>query len=204
MTAILRTRGGVAIALEVRRWRADPDGVELALVEGLAEPVLDIGCGPGRIVAALGAAGRLAMGVDTSPVAVTEARRRGASVLKRSIFDHLPGEGRWGSAVLLDGNIGIGGTPVVLLRRVRGLLRPGGQAVVEVEPPGTASEALIVRVEKEGAPGGAPAGAGDVGPWFPWARVGADDFAALATDAGLVPAGFTVADDRWFARAAKA
>ena len=200
MTAVLRTRSGTAIPLEVGRWRADPDGVELALVEDLAEPVLDIGCGPGRIVAALSAAGRLAMGVDTSPVAVAEAGRRGAAVLHRSIFDHLPGEGRWGSAVLLDGNIGIGGTPVDLLRRVRGLLRPGGQAVVEVEPPGTASQALTVRVE--GTPGEG------VGPWFAWARVGADDFAALLTDAGLVPAGFTVAQGfargRWFGRAFKA
>ncbi len=200
MTAVLRTRGGVAIPLEVGRWRADPDTVELALVVGLAEPVLDIGCGPGRIVAALGAAGRLAMGVDTSPAAVTEARRRGATVLERSVFDHLPGEGRWGSAVLFDGNIGIGGQPVDLLRRVRGLLRPGGQAVVEVEPPGTGSEALIVRVEEDCVPGGG----GGVGPWFPWAKVGADDFATLAAEAGFVPTGFTVAHERWFAWAAKA
>lgn len=195
MTAVLRTRTGATIPLEVGRWRADPDGVELAMMEGLGEPVLDIGCGPGRIVAALGATGRLALGVDTSPVAVAEAGRRGASVLHRSIFDPLPGEGRWGSAVLLDGNIGIGGDPVALLGRVRTLLAPEGQAIVEVEAPGTPMEILTVRVE--GVPGAG------VGPWFPWARVGADDFASLATQAGLLPAGFTVAHDRWFARAVR-
>lgn len=195
MTAVLRTQAGGTIALDVGRWRADLDGVELALVEDLPEPVLDIGCGPGRIAAALAQCGRMALGVDTSPVAVAEAGRRGAAVLHRSVFDHLPGEGRWGSAVLLDGNIGIGGNPLDLLRRVRGLLRPDGQAVVEVEPSGTASESLTVRIE--GAVGEG------VGPWFPWARVGADDFAVLATQAGLVPGSFAVAGRRWFARAAR-
>ncbi len=196
MTAVLRTRAGGAIPLDVGRWRADVDGVLRALVEGLPEPVLDIGCGPGRIVVALAARGRMALGVDPSPVAVAEAARQGASVLRRSVFDPLPGEGRWGSAVLLDGNIGIGGDPLALLRRVRSLLAPGGEALVEVEPPGTVSETLTVRIE--GAPGEG------VGPWFPWARVGADDIARLAAGAGLAPAGFALARGRWFARAARA
>lgn len=195
MTAVLRTCTGAAIPLEVGRWRSDPDAVERALVESLPEPVLDIGCGPGRIVTALAEAGRLALGVDTSPVAVAEAGRRGALVLQRSIFDPLPGEGRWGSAVLLDGNIGIGGDPVALLARIRALLAPGGRAMVEVERPGTPTEVLIVRIE--GAPGAS------AGPWFRWARVGADDFASLATEAGLAPAGFTVVHGRWFAQACR-
>lgn len=195
MTTVLRARTGAAIPLEVGRWRSEPDAVEQALLTSLPEPVLDIGCGPGRIVAALTAAGRLALGIDTSPLAVEEAGRRGAPVLHRSIFDHLPGERRWGAAVLLDGNIGIGGDPVALLRRVRRLLRPAGQVVVEVAAPGEPTESLTVRLE--GAPAGGP------GPWFPWARVGADAFPAMAATAGLVPGGFDVGAGRWFARAGK-
>ena len=33
------------------------------------------------------------------------------------MFEPLPGEGRWGTVLLLDGNVGIGGDPVALLER---------------------------------------------------------------------------------------
>ncbi len=57
--------------------------------------------------------------------------------------------------------------------------RPGGAVAVEVEPPGRPSTALTVRIE---APDARP------GPWFPWARVGADGIAAVAAAAGLAVA----------------
>ena len=195
MTAVLRSRTGAAIPLEVGRWRCEADEVERSLLAGLPEPVLDIGCGPGRIVAALGALGRVALGIDTSALAVQEAGRRGAAVLHRSVFDHLPGERRWGAAVLLDGNIGIGGDPIALLRRVGGLLRPRGQVLVEVAAPGEPTESLTVRLERSPA--------GGTGPWFPWARVAANDLAAIAAAAGLVAGGFEEVTGRWFALAAK-
>ncbi|MBA2497435.1 MAG: hypothetical protein H0V33_10145 [Acidimicrobiia bacterium] len=131
------------------------------------------------------------LGIDPAPGAVAEANRRGAPVLRRSVFDPLPGERRWSTVLLLDGNIGIGGDPLALLRRVAQLLGRGGHAVVEVEPPGRGDEDLTVRVEVDDV----------VGPWFPWARVGADGWGALAAAAGLVPLEFQVGDDRWFARA---
>ena len=52
--------------------------------------------------------------------------RLGGPALRRSVFDPLPGEGRWGTALLLDGNIGIGGDPRALLAPDwRELRRPG-------------------------------------------------------------------------------
>jgi len=68
-------------------------------------------------------------------------------VLERSVFEPLPGERRWATVILLDGNIGIGGDPVVLLSRVTELLAADGMAVVEVEPPGATSTTMTVRVE---------------------------------------------------------
>ncbi|HEY3143875.1 MAG TPA: class I SAM-dependent methyltransferase, partial [Acidimicrobiales bacterium] len=56
---------------------------------GAAGPVLDVGCGPGRLVHALLARGRAALGIDLSPSAVAEAKARGALVLRRDVFAPL-------------------------------------------------------------------------------------------------------------------
>lgn len=192
-TPLLRTRGGATLPLHIDRWRGGPDSCERQLLGAIADPVLDVGCGPGRVAAALVADGRLALGIDPSPAAAAEATARGAVVLQRSVFGPLPGEGRWGSVVLLDGNVGIGGDPVGLLRRLGQLLRSGGHALVEVEPPGVPNETLTVRIER-------PDGAS---PWFPWARVGVDGFATTAAEAGLVTESIEPFGDRWFALAAK-
>lgn len=188
---VLRSTEGVVLPLDVEAWRRDADDVELALLDGLAAPVIDVGCGPGRIVEAVASTGRMAMGVDISPTASAEADRRGAAVLTRSIFDPLPGERRWGSVVVLDGNIGIGGDPDALLRRARELLAPDGQVVVEVGEPGSATDRMTVRVEC----------GDDCGPWFPWARVSADHIDELFGGAGLCPEGVERREHRWFARA---
>jgi SAM-dependent methyltransferase len=194
VTAHLRDTSGTAHPLELGRWHGAADAVELALLEGLPDPVLDIGCGPGRIVAALAERGRPVLGIDPAAIAIDDAVAGHAPTLRRSVFEPLPGEGRWGAALLLDGNVGIGGDPEELLRRVRELLAPAGHLLVEVEPPGVATEVRTVRVEH-------PDGA--AGPWFRWARVGADDFAAMAQAAGLVPVGLEVGGDRWFGRAVR-
>lgn len=191
MTSLLRVDGGGTIRLEVGRWREEPDPVEARLLAGIAEPVLDIGCGPGRVAQALAASGRLALGIDPAPAAASEAARRGAPVLRRSVFAPLPGEGRWGTALLLDGNIGIGGDPVRLLERCRELIRADGLVLAEVAGPGEATGPLRVRVERGRV----------VGPWFPWAVVGVDGWSGVALAAGLRPDGFEVAGTRWFGRA---
>jgi SAM-dependent methyltransferase len=189
----LVTDAGEVLDMDVERWHAEVDDVEAALLATLPDPVLDVGCGPGRIVAALAAAGRPALGVDPSPAAIQVASRRRVPVLRRSVFAPLPGERRWGAVLLLDGNVGIGGDPVALLARARELVRPGGHVVAEVAPPGTPTDTLTVRLESTGG----------AGPWFPWARVGADAVGGLAAAAGLQPRGLDVDAGRWFARAVR-
>lgn len=189
----LHADDGSTVHLHVERWHGDVDDVESMLLATLGDPVLDIGCGPGRIGAALTAAGRTVLGIDPAPTAIAWAQGRGAPALCRSVFDRLPDEGRWASALLLDGNIGIGGDPSALLARVCELLAPGGEVVAEVTAPGNKTGAMRVQLRSEGPE--APR------PWFPWARVSADAFPALARGAGLVAGATCSHGDRWFARA---
>lgn len=193
-TTVLRTADGTTVALPVDRWRAEPSAEEWAVLSRAVAPVLDIGCGPGRHVVALAARGVVAMGVDASPAAAELARRTGAPVLRRSVFARVPGAGRWRTALLLDGNVGIGGDPVALLGRVGSLLAPGGRALVEVDPPGQPTRVVRARLERDG----------EIGPWFRWAQVGVDDLPAQAALAGLATAETWEGAGRWFARLVRA
>ncbi len=95
----------------VRRWSRDADAVDLQLVDACTGPTLDVGCGPGRLTAALARRGTPALGIDVCAEAVSQARLRGAAALRRDVFDPVPGEGRWHWVLLADGNIGIEGRP---------------------------------------------------------------------------------------------
>jgi SAM-dependent methyltransferase len=188
--ARMRLEDGRTERLPIERWVEPVDARDTEMLDGLDGPVLDIGCGPGRHVAALRAAGIAALGVDLSPVAVHVTRGRGGSAVLGSIFTEIPGAGRWRTALLLDGNIGIGGDPVALLDRVRELLAPGGVAVVELDPPGMATERTRVRLEAPGA----------VSEWFPWARAGVDGIERLAASAGMRSMPPRRAGERWHAQ----
>lgn len=145
--ALLRSTCGMVISLPIARWWSDPMIADERVLDLAVAPVLDLGCGPGRHTAALTRRGLHTIGIDSSLPAVVAARARGIAVLHRSVFDRLSDEGRWGTALLLDGNIGIGGDPVRLLRRTRTLLRDGGRVLVEAEGPGVPTECLSVGAE---------------------------------------------------------
>jgi SAM-dependent methyltransferase len=188
--ALVRTASGSSSPLPVERWVAPADGVDAAILADAEAPVLDIGCGPGRHLELLAAAGRDSLGVDLSPLAVRLARERGGAAVPGSIFEEIPRAGSWRTALLLDGNIGIGGSPGALLRRVAGVLVPGGTAIVEVDAPGSEAGRTSIRLE---APGLASH-------WFPWARVSADEVEALAARSGFRVEATQRREDRWFAR----
>ena len=97
---------------------------------------LDVGCGPGRLARALLAAGIACTGVDVAPAAVALARARGAEVLHASVHDPVLDGTRWSTVLLADGNIGIGGDPVALLRRAGVPARPGRPGRRRARPAG--------------------------------------------------------------------
>jgi SAM-dependent methyltransferase len=162
-------------ALPVHEWRREPDRADLALLARCSGNTLDLGCGPGRLTAALAASGHVVLGVDVVREAVDQAVARGAVALRRNLFDRLPGEGRWDSALLADGNVGIGGDPVALLQRAGELVAAAGRIVVELAPPGVRHRAGWAALHCAGLRS-AP---------FRWATVGTDDIEELAAHAGL-------------------
>ncbi len=191
-TPKLRARrpDGTAIALGLHRWLGPLTAADEAVLDRTSCPVLDVGCGPGRHVLALARRGRLALGFDVAPAAVRVARLRGAPAIEASVFHRIPGAGTWASALLLDGNIGIGGAPVALLARLRELLRPGGDVLVELAPPGVAATSERIRLELGGLHSRS----------FAWAYVGVDAIGYPARAAGFAVEERWQHERRWFAR----
>lgn len=173
--------------LPVDTWSSEADEVDRAILALCDGPVLDVGCGPGRMVAGLIDAGVLALGIDVVPEAVDQTVGRGAPALRRDVFQRLPGEGRWSTCLLADGNVGIGGDPVGLLTRLRELLAPGGRVVVEVAPPGVPAKTVWATIEDDEA-ASSP---------FRWSVVGVDDVGGIADRAGLTIRDVERHGDRW-------
>ncbi|WP_150116359.1 class I SAM-dependent methyltransferase [Williamsia herbipolensis] len=183
----LRLADGTRTCLPVTRWLGTSgDHEDAAFDRHIARmcsgPTIDLGCGPGRLVSELIEHGVCALGVDRSARAIAMTRKRGGVALRRSIFERMPGEGGWHHALLIDGNVGIGGDPHEVVRRAADLVAPGGTVIVELESgvgsaPGWNGSVWsgAVRVESRNV----------AGPWFPWARVGVGAAREIAERAGL-------------------
>jgi len=172
---LLRTACGRALPLQLERWCGPADRTDEELLLRCQGPVLDIGCGPGRLTIALAERGIPVLGIDISRTAVARVREAGACAIRRSVFDPLPGQGRWATALLADGNIGIGGYPDELLRRCARLLAPGGRLLIEAEHDDI-DERMTAWLEHAD---------GRRSPVFPWARLGVSALLELAAAAGL-------------------
>ena len=154
--------------LPIHAWPATWTTADRAVLAHCLGPTLDIGCGPGRMSEALALARPVGARASTSsPRRFDRPRHRGVAALLRSVFEPLPGEGRWGTALLADGNVGIGGDPVLLLERARDLLAPDGRVVVDLAPWGTGVVTRHVMLETAHGRSGR----------FPWTAVGADAIA---------------------------
>lgn len=173
--------GGRRLPLPVHRWRAaagPDDEVLLAASAATCGPVIDVGCGPGRMTEELGRRGVPAYGIDLSSAAVGIARGRGVLAQRRTVFGPLPAEGRWRCVLLADGNIGIGGDPVALLQRCRDLLAPEGVVVADLLPGMHRIRRGVVRL-------GAIGRGGPVGGVMPWATVHEGAAEELGSRCGL-------------------
>lgn len=176
-------------SVPVDAWRGPLHPGDMSVLGHCRGAVLDVGCGPGRIAATLRARGVEAVGIDVNREAVRMARLAGAEAVCCSVFGAVPDAGAWDTALLLDGNVGIGGDPVRLLRRVKRLLAPGGRLLVEVDGPAARSERVELRLAS-----------GDrLGRPFPWAHLALRDLPDVAALAGLRVDRTWQEAGRWFA-----
>ncbi|WP_207841940.1 SAM-dependent methyltransferase [Williamsia soli] len=176
----LRHADGTRNLLPVDRWLGtslvgSDSEFDRRVADKCLGPTVDLGCGPGRLVHRLTGNGIAALGVDHSDQAVSMTRAQGGVAIRRSLFDRLPGEGRWRHVLLLDGNIGIGGDPDRVARRASELVAAGGSIIVELDSGLAGLWRGAARVETESS----------YGDWFPWARVGIDYARELAETVGL-------------------
>ncbi|MGD9960089.1 class I SAM-dependent DNA methyltransferase [Nocardioides sp.] len=175
--------------LPVDHWSRTVTASDRAVLAHCLGATLDIGCGPGRMAAHLAELGRSVLGVDVVEEAIEQTRARGVTALRRDVFGPLPGEGRWETALLADGNIGIGGNPERLLRRVHTLLAPRGRVVVDLAPYGLGIQTASVMLRT----------ANQSSRPFAWTVVGAEAIGALAFAADLSVLATHEYAGRWFA-----
>jgi len=164
------------VTMDVARWNADADDTDLTLLTSVTGPVLDVGCGPGRMVRAALGLGMHALGLDVSAAAIELAGSLGGAYHLGSVFDAVPAAGIWQTVLLVDGNIGIGGDIPALLARCRDLLGRGGEIVVELDAdPQRDAHYTGQVVDARGATSDS----------FPWAEIGHDRLLRLLPGLGL-------------------
>lgn len=161
------------VAVDVQQWMAEPSPSDHAALGWLEGPVLDVGCGPGRMLRAARDRDVTAAGVDLNPHAVSLARAEGGIVYEQSVFDPMPGP--WTGFLLLDGNIGIGGDPLALLRRLGALADRAARLLVETDRERDLEVHYRARLCDD---------RGLCGDDFAWSRVGAGPLRRFARSAG--------------------
>lgn len=149
-------------------------------------PTIELGCGPGRLVARLiQRASPHSVSTDPRPRSSWRAgavRRPCWVTCSRSCPERACGRRcYWSTATS-----GFGGDPLRILARAFELLARGGRCIAEFEAETIGIRSRWVRLESSC----------EVGPWFRWATVGVDSAAALAAQVGLTLTGVRLIGDR--------
>ena len=173
----LRVAPGRRLTHDLAAYFAPVTAYERALLRLVEGPVLDIGCGPARHARLLQARGLTAIGLDRSLLALGLARSLG-------LRHWLHADARSGplpavrTALLLDGNLGLAGTPagvVQLLHRLATACGPGGRLLVAGRAPRHGRlRPLVLRDEYRDL----------VGPWARWLQASLPAVLDLAHPAG--------------------
>jgi SAM-dependent methyltransferase len=189
----LRVGSGRRLTHDLAAYFAPVTTQERALLDLVEGPVLDVGCGPARHARLLQDRGLTAIGLDRSLLALGLARSLGLRhwVHADACSGPLPPAG---TALLLDGNLGLAGTPAgaaQLLHRLATACGPGGRLLVSGRAPrhGTLRP-MVVRYDYRDR----------VGPLGRWLQAGLPTVLDLAHPAGWrLRYAATVGVDYWAA-----
>lgn len=173
----LRVAPGRRLPHDLAAYFASVTSHERALLDLAEEPVLDVGCGPARHARLLQARGVTTIGLDRSLPALSLARALGLRHwLHADVCSGPLPPAR--TALLLDGNLGLAGTPAgaaQLLHRLATACGPGGRLLVSGRAPRHGRlRAMVVRDEYLGR----------AGPWGRWLQAGLPAVVDLAAPAG--------------------
>ncbi|HEX2172978.1 MAG TPA: class I SAM-dependent methyltransferase [Dehalococcoidia bacterium] len=114
------------------------------LADRTGGPILEVGCGTGRVAVALAAAGHTVIGLDPSPAMLDRARRRGAGLppgaltLLEGRLTDLPPAGPVRLAIVplnTWSHLTEPGEPAAALERLVAWLAPGGTLAIDLATP---------------------------------------------------------------------
>jgi len=155
-------------AIESRRLVTDAAIVDAVLARQ-PRTVLDLGCGEGWLVRALGARGVRGLGVDAVPALVEQARAAGGGEFAVATYEQVAA-GRLSTTVdAVVANFSLIGDEAVagVLRRVPSLLAPGGALVIQTLHPMVAcGDHPYVDGWREGSWAGFSSDFTDPAPWY--------------------------------------
>lgn len=133
--------GPAAYFAPFRRWPK----AERQAMRHVRGRVLDVGCGAGRVALHLQERGHEVVGIDTSPLAIEVARRRGVNdVRELSVTRVGPELGRFETIVMFGNNFGLTGSrqrAPWLLRRFKSIASENARIVAESVNPYTTDDA---------------------------------------------------------------
>ncbi|WP_147107142.1 class I SAM-dependent methyltransferase [Tateyamaria sp. syn59] len=176
----------------------EPFAHEVALLNMVEGPVLDVGCGAGRTLLWLAGQSVAATGIDLSPGAVDVCRDRGCEdvMLADAMTDDLTRQGGpFRTIVVFGNNIGIGGTyegAETLLRHLAHAAAPGARLLVTGLDVAKTDQEHHLAYHRRNLDKGRPRGEirmrfeyeGAVGDWVPWYHPEPNELAKLANAAG--------------------
>jgi SAM-dependent methyltransferase len=173
----LRVASGHRLTHDLAAYFAPVTAQEQALLRLVQGPVRDVGCGPARHARLLQARGLTAIGLDRSLLALDLASSLGLHHRVHADIrsDPLPPAR---TALLLDGNLGLAGTPagtLRLLHRLAAACGPDGRLLVSGRSPRHGRlRSVVVRDEYRDR----------VGPWGQWLQASLAAVLDLAHPAG--------------------